>query len=113
MTPFSDDELAEFYREIEGRTATGRPRRRTGSRLEPAQPCPTPDKSAFGTHAAALDAIAYSRLHRPRAPQLRSYRCACGAWHITSSAPRPGFDEPGSSATARSGRVRRKGKKKR
>ncbi|GAA1480194.1 hypothetical protein GCM10009624_06340 [Gordonia sinesedis] len=86
MTPFADDDLDEFYRRIEALTAA-RPRRR-----RPARPsydaCPTPDKEPFGTERAALDGI--DRIARVRRyTGLRCYRCACGAWHITSSPPRP------------------------
>ncbi|RPA66388.1 hypothetical protein EF294_01700 [Gordonia oryzae] len=86
MTPFSDDDLEQFYRGIESRTdATPRHPRRSAPVY---RPCPTPDKDAFGSEAAANEGIGRIRQVGRRAPTLRCYRCDCGSWHITSSPPR-------------------------
>lgn len=54
-----------------------------------AHPCPTATKTPFGDQAAAETALAYLATVPPReldGPRpVRSYRCACGAWHLTSS----------------------------
>lgn len=89
--PFDDDELEEFYRRIESRTAAAnarpRKRRRQVPRVQFA--CPTPEKIAYPSQAAVTGAIlAVARNSRGR-PNLRSYECVCGAWHLTSAIPRP------------------------
>lgn len=54
-----------------------------------AHPCPTATKSAWPDQASANAALAYLASIPPReldGPRpVRSYRCACGAWHLTSS----------------------------
>lgn len=85
--PFSDDDLDAFYREIESRTA-GKPTRRP-KRAAPDHPgCPTPDKDAFAAEMLARDGIDRIRRRTVGDVTLRTYRCVCGAWHITSKPPR-------------------------
>ncbi|MFT4125253.1 MAG: hypothetical protein QM662_03385 [Gordonia sp. (in: high G+C Gram-positive bacteria)] len=83
---FADDELEEFYRQIEIRTALT-PQRRRGSTSRH-RACPTPGKEAFRSEGAARGGIDRIRQSGRAAPNLRWYRCDCGSWHITSSPPR-------------------------
>ncbi|EGD56222.1 hypothetical protein [Gordonia neofelifaecis] len=88
--PFDDDELEEFYRNIEARTSAAHARPRKRKREVPAIvfACPTPEKIAYPSLAAVTGAIlAIARQSRTR-PTLRSYECVCGAWHLTSAVPR-------------------------
>lgn len=89
--PFDDDELDEYYRRIESRTAAAnaKPRKRRRS-VPPVQfTCPTPEKIAYPSLAAVTGAIlAIARGSQSR-PSLRSYECVCGSWHLTSVVPRP------------------------
>ena len=55
------------------------------------RPCPTATKSAFPDRIAADLALAVIRAEHERAPMtektpIRSYRCPCGKWHLTSLA---------------------------
>lgn len=58
-------------------------------RYAKAHPCPTPLKEPFGTEAAALEKVVRINAEignvREKLP-MRAYRCACGAWHMTSRA---------------------------
>ncbi|MFZ2511440.1 MAG: hypothetical protein WAW85_10175 [Gordonia sp. (in: high G+C Gram-positive bacteria)] len=84
---FGDDELADYFAEIEARTAArSRPRRARESEVNYRPPeCPTPEKIDYPTLAAVTGAIlAISSSGRGR-PTLRSYECVCGAWHLTRS----------------------------
>ncbi|MGV9670895.1 MULTISPECIES: hypothetical protein [unclassified Gordonia (in: high G+C Gram-positive bacteria)] len=101
MPGFSDDDLEEFYRRVEARTDLTPPRRRRVARPRP--PCPTPDKDAFGSERSAREGIDRITESGRRSLALRCYRCACGAWHITSSPPR---DEPPRSSRRRGSRAR-------
>lgn len=52
-------------------------------RRERERSCPTPTKQPFNNAGAAADALrAWPRLSR-------SYRCACGKWHLTSRSDFP------------------------
>ena len=105
--PFSDDDLELFYREIEARTASNEHVRRATRRVE-LPVCPTPDKLPFSSPDDARDGIDRLRRHVVgTAPELRFYECACGAWHITSSANLIYRRVPPASSR------RRRGKKKR
>jgi len=90
VVPFSDDELEAFYREIEARTAyrelmENRRAERSARRAE-LPDCPTPDKLPFTSPAAAMDGIERIKARTFGTVSLRYYECACGRWHITSSA---------------------------
>ncbi|MDL9946174.1 hypothetical protein QSJ19_11315 [Gordonia sp. ABSL11-1] len=82
----TDDDLERFYRAIENRTAAAparrAPRRSRTPRSDRA--CPTPEKHAFRAENLARDGIARIRQERGVRAELRSYRCVCGSWHITS-----------------------------
>lgn len=58
-------------------------------RFAKAHPCPTATKTPFPDEESADEAIRYVGTFPPReldGPMpRRSYRCACGAWHLTSS----------------------------
>ncbi|MGV9711341.1 hypothetical protein ACWDTI_11825 [Gordonia sp. NPDC003424] len=85
--PFSDDDLDAYFREMESRTAA-KPARRPRS-AKPAQVgCPTPEKDAFAAEMLARDGIDRIRHRTVGDVRLRTYRCVCGAWHITSKPPR-------------------------
>ncbi|MDL9935931.1 hypothetical protein QSJ18_04150 [Gordonia sp. ABSL1-1] len=135
MSPFSDDDLAAYYREIEWRTAANEPVRRRGPTPihrsvrgrdsdegsgrgrgdrsdRRRQPCPTPDKVAYTDPAQVREAIDYGRRYRRSGVELRSYLCRCGCWHITSS-PRLSEDESARGRRPRHIPQRGKGKKKR
>nr|WP_040511266.1 hypothetical protein [Gordonia soli] len=82
--PFSDDELEEFYRRIEARTAA-QVGRRVPRHRRPLLACPTPDKEAYRDEESARSGV-YRIRERSRGDlRLRIYHCACGSWHITSS----------------------------
>lgn len=55
-----------------------------------AHPCPTATKSGWPDQASAEEALAYLRSQPPLSldgPRpVRTYRCECGQWHLTSSA---------------------------
>lgn len=85
MSTFSDDELDEFYRSVEARTASNARPARSPAAPDPALGCPTPTKDAYRSRVDAEDAIAYARATRRTDTPLRTYRCVCGRWHITSS----------------------------
>ncbi|MFZ2240128.1 MAG: hypothetical protein WAV90_11350 [Gordonia amarae] len=82
---FSDDELEEFYRTVEQRTAWRRERLVRPSRPRAVRVCPTPYKDCYRTPMEATEAIERSRSTRHGVPWLRSYQCDCGNWHLTST----------------------------
>ncbi len=81
---FSDDELEEFYRAVEQRTAWSRPRPLRRGKPQTVQ-CPTQYKDCYRTPVEATEAIERSRSTRYGVPWLRSYHCECGSWHLTGS----------------------------
>ncbi|MBD0021439.1 hypothetical protein GII33_10910 [Gordonia pseudamarae] len=101
---FSDDELEEFYRAVEERTAWRRERPVRRARPRRARVCPTPYKECFPTPMEATDAIARSRTTRFGVPWLRSYHCDCGSWHLTSTPDYRGDDGDSSGRHRRRGR---------
>ncbi|GAB17383.1 hypothetical protein GOEFS_028_00470 [Gordonia effusa NBRC 100432] len=89
MAAFDDDELERYYRLVERRTAareeeatTRRLHRRIADELVG---CPTPSKTAFENRSAAAAAITTMSSGTWRTVSLRTYRCQCGSWHLTSS----------------------------
>jgi len=82
---FSDDELEEFYRTVEQRTAWRRERPVRRIRPRAVRVCPTPYKDSYSTPMEATEAIERSRSTRYGVPWLRSYQCECGSWHLTST----------------------------
>lgn len=89
MAAFDDDELERYYREIEARTAshdTAATARRLHRKVADAfTGCPTPSKTAFRSRADAAAAITTMSSGTWRTVSLRTYRCQCGWWHLTSS----------------------------
>lgn len=88
MNPrFDDDELEAYFAQIEARTAARNARRRRREQPVVYEPpaCPTPEKIAYPTLAAVTGAILAITSSSRSAPALRSYECACGAWHLTRS----------------------------
>lgn len=86
--PFSDDDLDAFYRDVEAATAANPARRRKSAHKATAPGCPTPGKDAFAAEVLARDGIDRIRTRTLGDVHLRTYRCVCGAWHITSKPPR-------------------------
>ncbi|WP_246284836.1 hypothetical protein [Gordonia asplenii] len=89
VAAFDDDELERYYRLMEERTAaraadstTRRLHRRIADELVG---CPTPSKTAFTSRADAAAAITSMSVGTWRTVSLRTYRCQCGSWHLTSS----------------------------
>ncbi|MFW0790579.1 hypothetical protein [Gordonia sp. CPCC 205333] len=89
MAAFDDDELERYYRRIEQRTAerdAPPAARRLHRRINVEHlGCPTPSKSAFRDRTEAAAAISSMSSETWRSVSLRTYRCQCGWWHLTSS----------------------------
>lgn len=53
--------------------------------------CPTPEKQSHASKKAAWRHVDSLRHATPVSPDLKPYRCRCGAWHVGHSQASLGF----------------------